>query len=178
MTELEPGDRVIICDGSDLQGRIAVVSDDSVKVFKPSKGIVYVKLGRFHVPFSDYDLRPAFQTCKDCDGSGEVWGINFDGAHKYAAYLNCDTCDSTGRINRTGPYRLADGTWSDGVKRTARIEMRAFGDANPDRVRVLVCPTCFDKPGATVLHRGSVEKCFPTHAEAIAYADRMAGGGA
>jgi len=110
----------------------------------------------------------AKQICKDCGGAGVIFGWREDW---------CETCDAMGTITRTGPYRLADGTWSDGVERTARIEMRAFGDANPDRVRVLICPTCFDKPGATVLRRGaakSIDKCFPTHAEAIAYADKQA----
>lgn len=117
------------------------------------------------------------QECKDCDGSGEVWGVDFDGSRKYSSYLNCLTCDATGTIHRTGPYRLADGTWSDGVDRTHRINERKFGEANPQRIRLVCQRTLVGvwKPEAMPF-QGEIPISWDdfTHAEAIAYADRMA----
>lgn len=111
MAKFNPGDRVIIGDGSNLHGRIATVSD----IRSPGEGLVYVQLstGSWHLPVSDHELRPGFQTCKDCSGGGyrEAFGMAFV----------CLTCKGAGRINRTGPYKLLDGSWSDEVDRRERI---------------------------------------------------------
>lgn len=81
----------------------------------------------------------------------------------------CPTCDGTGAILRTGPYRLADGTWSDGVDRRLRLTDRGA----PGRWEVWQ-----DSWGdwiAWLNTDGNIESFeFPTHAEAIAYADNLA----
>jgi len=85
----------------------------------------------------------------------------------------CSACD----LNRTGPYRLADGTWSDGVDRSERISAYERGIANPNRVRVVIQTSTSGDwyPNAVVL-KGIYPLAwdFPTHAEAIAYADKQA----
>lgn len=94
---------------------------------------------------------------------------------------DCQTCEYD--HERTGPYRLTDGTWSDGVDRTRRLSSSEFGEENPQRLGIFR-PSFIDgewiaRGDVWVIVRGlkSVE-WFPTHAEAIAYADRMARGAA
>ena len=79
---------------------------------------------------------------------------------------------------RKPPYRLANGTWSDGVDRTRVIPSHEFSKANPDRVYV---HGTWDQDGLGRwkpyfdVWRG--DTCIKTgwpFAEAIAYADRMA----
>lgn len=81
----------------------------------------------------------------------------------------CVPCRGTGR-NRTGPYRLADGTWSEGVDRSKRINERYI----TSRYEVTVS----SRGGAFVWqHEHHLHgKEFPNHAKAIAYADRTARG--
>lgn len=99
------------------------------------------------------------QECKDCEGLGE-WAC-------YGKAYFCKTCDGTGEIERTGPYRLADGTWSDGVNREKRIYDRdpAIGrvDVRKSRAGEVWLTTTDDE----VDH-------FSTWHEAYDHADRMA----
>lgn len=107
------------------------------------------------------------QTCKDCDGQG-MWlidmGDKVDG---------CWTCAGTGTINRTGPYRLADGTWSDGVDR--HIEL---ADREPTLNRWEVWQDDYGDWVASceLSDENGIREDFPpgAFAEAIAYADRTA----
>ena len=79
----------------------------------------------------------------------------------------CPACD----LKRTGPYRLADGAWSDGVGREYEIAAYRFGVLNPTRMSV----NFDDGEGVFAVWKGrDPVREFPTHAEAIAYADRMA----
>lgn len=112
------------------------------------------------------------QVCKDCDGTGVALA-----SLRKLFPENCTTCDVTGRINRTGPYRLADGTWSDGVDRTHRINERKFGEANPQRIRIVCQRTLIGLWKPEVMpFQGEIPISWDdfTHAEAVAYADRMA----
>lgn len=118
----------------------------------------------------------ADQICKDCDGDGE--GPLFE-SFGYESYItNCPTCNGAGRINRTGPYRLVDGTWSDRVDRTYMIPSHQFSKTNPDRVYV---HTTYDRetlgkwqPLFDVWQGDAMLECELSFDEAIAYADRMA----
>lgn len=111
------------------------------------------------------------QTCADCRGVGYQL-VGFTGTMPRFGDSLCPTCDGTGAILRTGPYRLADGTWSDGVERSQPLVMSGFGSANEDRMTVFW------------MHHGSKfgvaagnPETFPefdSFAEAIAYADRVA----
>lgn len=71
-------------------------------------------------------------------------------------------------VMRTGPYRLTDGTWSDGVDRTKRILYRQI----TSHYEI----TASHHGGGIVWQadRHMYGKSFETWAEAIAYADRMA----
>jgi len=67
---------------------------------------------------------------------------------------------------RRPPHRLADGTWSDGVDRCKRIDHRETSsryEVTANDGHFLVWHESFGR-----------EKQFPTHAEAVAYADRAA----
>lgn len=101
----------------------------------------------------------AKQTCKDCDGQG-MWLVDMGDAVD-----GCRTCDGTGTIHRTGPYRLADGTWSDGVDRSKRIDTRTVSA----RFEVTV-----GKYKSHVWHEAYETVEFDTWAEAIRYADHHA----
>lgn len=112
----------------------------------------------------------AKQICKDCAGRGWIAGPLYamEGSYK------CPTCDGTGTTHRTGPYRLADGTWSDGVDR--HIEL---ADREPTLNRWEVWQDDF---GDWVASCSRTDECdslredFPpgAFAEAIAYADHHA----
>lgn len=118
----------------------------------------------------------AEQTCKDCAGRGWIAGPLYalEGSYK------CPTCDETGSVYRTGPYKLADGTWSDGVDRSERIQAWDWGKSNPSRLSVICAESDTDTYEGFFVYRGNEhlfdepEELFPTHAEAIAYADRHA----
>lgn len=103
----------------------------------------------------------AKQTCKDCAGRGWIAGPLYalEGSYK------CPTCDGTGTKHRTGPYRLADGTWSDGIDRSKRIDLRQV----TDRYEVTVRPGYFH-----VWHSSGQPAEFHSFAEAVAYADHHA----
>jgi len=81
---------------------------------------------------------------------------------------DCQTCEYDHW--RTGPYRLADGTWSDGVKRSHPMGAALRRVRNPKRVRVWKSRK---GEGWTAFTVGGVDH-FNTHAEAIAYADKQA----
>lgn len=102
------------------------------------------------------------QACKDCNGRGWVY---------YVMGGDCTRCQGTGQ-NRTGPYRLADGTWSDGVDRSQPLVMSGFGSANEDRMTVF-----WMRHGSKFGVAAGNPETFPefdSFAEAIAYADRVA----
>lgn len=82
----------------------------------------------------------------------------------------CPACSAS----RTGPYRLTDGTWSDGVDRGEPLGTR---DMHYNRWEVWKNDwrqwlVAVSYPPLSYLE--DVEREFPTHTEAIAYADRMA----
>lgn len=80
---------------------------------------------------------------------------------------DCQTCEYD--HERTGPYRLLDGTWSDGVDRAVRISER---DGTAGRFEVWS-----DSWGSWQAYRYPLDSPeelheeFHTHAEAVAYAD-------
>ena len=74
--------------------------------------------------------------------------------------------------NRTGPYRLTDGTWSDGVDRSVPLYGSDYNLRNPKRLAVTLARDAGQWRAA--IKRSRKGKRFDTHAEAIAYADRMA----
>lgn len=111
------------------------------------------------------------QTCADCRGVGYQL-VGFTGTMPRFGDSLCPTCDGTGTIQRTGPYRLADCTWSDEVDRKNLLRNLRFNEANPPRVSV-------SKVGVSRTWEAYriapyLSKQFPTYTEAIAYADRMA----
>lgn len=78
---------------------------------------------------------------------------------------------------RKPPYRLDDGTWSDGVDRTSMIKLHKFQIENPSRP--IVIQTWDQRPDGgydwvAIESKYGEPEYFPTHTEAIAYADRMA----
>jgi len=159
------GSKVIVTEDSPLNGRTGTITG----VGKVSEHILYVQFceGGAHVPVGDQEMRAATQQCKDCAGEG---GSLFNGWY----WERCPTCDGSGTINRTGPYRLADGTWSDGVDRSVPMGDREVG---LKRWEVWRYRGGTDEWGAGFDpddEGGMNEKYFPTHAEAITYADRMA----
>lgn len=106
------------------------------------------------------------QTCKDCEGQG-MWLVDMGDS-----VSGCGTCDGTGTIHRTGPYRLADGTWSDGVDRHIEIH-----DRIPPQNRWQVCKLESGYWEAYAESDGQQLDeidAFDTHAEAIRYADHHA----
>ena len=83
---------------------------------------------------------------------------------------DCQLCEYD--HERAGPYRLADGTWSDKVDRTKRILYRQI----TSHYEI----TASHHGGGIVwqANRHMYGKSFETWAEATAYADRMARGAA
>ena len=156
MTDFKPGDRVT--DGKRI-GTVERVSN---------LGSVLVSHRPLNVLFwrSPANLRPAWQECRDCGGTGDD-RMDF----------NCPTCDGAGRINRTGPYRLGSGEWSDGVDRSGRIDNYNRGKASPDRWVTAKHPKMWDDAPCWYSMRGpdnSTPRYFDTHAEAIDYAHKKA----
>ena len=66
------------------------------------------------------------QACKDCQGLGDIYPDVDAETARYISPEFCPTCEGAGTIHRSGPYRLQDGTWSDGVDRARRIDYRDF----------------------------------------------------
>ena len=104
--------------------------------------------------------------CKPCHGGGKLYGAFGDS-------WDCIPCHGTGEV-RTGPYRLADDTWSDGIDRGEPLGTR---DMHYNRWEVWKNDwrqwlVAVSYPPLSYLE--DVEREFPTHTEAIAYADRMA----
>lgn len=113
------------------------------------------------------------QECKDCNGKGY-----FDRNHLGKTPTSCQTCEGDGYKYCTGPYRLADGTWSDGVERTHLIPSHEFSKENPDRIYV---HTSYDpetlgkwQPLFDVWQGDAMLECEMSFDEAIAYADNLA----
>ena len=157
VTTFKPGDRVT--DGK----RIGTVV--ACGITERAEHVVCVEYGSplqsqfTHESVAKTNLRPAWQRCKDCNGLGAPTD------HIFAP--DCPTCKGKGRINRTGPYRLANGEWSDGHDRSKRINTRNY----PLPWEVWQFPA--DKTIWLVGNPRGITT-FPTHAEAINYATRMA----
>ncbi len=107
--------------------------------------------------------------CKPCFGGGKLYGAFGDSWY-------CIPCKGTGE-KRTGPYRLSDGTWSDGVDRSKRIWSTYFAMRNRGRWHIYKGRRDFltGHKWRVYSDRGFL-RYFKTHAEAIAYADRAARG--
>lgn len=76
------------------------------------------------------------QICKDCQGHGVIYP---DLGYYEAMHLSlsdCPTCNGCGRVERSGPYKLLDGTWSDGVDRKLRICDQSGYDCDRNRIFV------------------------------------------
>lgn len=127
--------------------------------------------GTQHHPVDPRDIRKAFQTCKDCDGHGVV----SDRLISRYPWHDCETCDGTGRINRTSPYRLRDGSWSDGVIRTHRINTLVFAIRNHGRYHVYKDHHYFLNPKWRTF-MGIQQERYNTHNEAVLRADGLARG--
>lgn len=97
------------------------------------------------------------QTCKDCGGRGYVREPGW----------NCDTCAGLGKVHRVGPYRLADGTWSDGVDRAKRLDYRDFNS------RIAVWKGTYSGRWFAG-HEFTTMKGYGTFEEAVSHADRAA----
>ena len=158
MNSFKPGDRV-------TDGVIIGIVDDCPYVANRA-GTVCVKTSLGHEAYNVSELRPAWQECLDCDGAGWDWD-DASCCNHHAETVNCSTCDGAGRINRTGPYRLSSGEWSDGHDRRRRINIRSY----PLPWEVWQFPA--DKTIWLVGNPRGITT-FPTHAEAINYATRMA----
>lgn len=85
---------------------------------------------------------------------------------------DCQTCEYD--HERTGPYRLLDGTWSDGVDRTVPLYGSDYNLRNPKRLAVTLVRDTGQWRAA--IKRSRKGKRFDTHTEAIAYADTQARG--
>lgn len=104
--------------------------------------------------------------CKPCFGGGKLHGAFGDS-------WDCTPCNGTGE-KRTGPYRLADGSWSDGVDRTKPINFRQI--TGRFEVAVWVSQLHGVATKFVVWHKstGLTPREFPTFEAAIAYADKLA----
>lgn len=83
----------------------------------------------------------ASKECRDCRGHLEH--LTYDSPGQYIVDdQECLTCKGSGLApRRKNPYWLRHAEeWSDGVDRTHGIGYTMFGEANPERVRVLVAP--------------------------------------
>lgn len=101
--------------------------------------------------------------CKDCKGTGFF-------VKPAAPIFYCHTCNGKGLVYRRGPYRLQDGTWSDGVDRRHRINQRPFNG----RIQVWKGPrTGHWFAGASIAGELMVE-WYHTHKAAMLYADHLA----
>ena len=172
--KFRPGDRV-----STRSGRIG-------RVIEAHKRYAVVEVGyKRPLPYAYGELRAAFQDCKDCDGRGfRVENDFYDGRLGGRPLISgtCATCRGAGRINRTGPYRLASGAWSDGVNRKLRVSNVFFNFSNPNRVTVSGRNYLLDQWRAVDLEwevyrhepKPTEPVIFDKFAEAVAHADRMA----
>lgn len=113
--------------------------------------------------------------CKTCAGTGKDFTQLKGGT---ADFLGCFTCDGTGEIHRTGPYRLANGDWSDGADRSKRIADQHRGDECISRMYVWQFHSAYYDKSMWAVARSEpyTDQDFHKFAEAIAYADRMARG--
>ena len=149
MTSFNPGDRVT--DGRYI-GFVEEVRGDYAVIKDPRRIM--------RVPIKMKHLHPAWQECKDCNEYGE---------YRDFTWITCPTCKGTGRINRTGPYKLQSGKWSDEVDRK---------DTLLDRWRNGVGQVWFsrEEKNWVVNVRHIAGRRFPTFEEAIAYAHKKAKG--
>lgn len=118
----------------------------------------------------------AEQTCKECEGQGDIYPDVDAWSARYISPEFCPICEGTGTVHRTGPYQLADGSWSDGVDRTKPINFRQI--TGRFEVAVWVSPLLGVATKFVVWHKstGLTPREFPTFEAAIAYADRAARG--
>ena len=159
MTRFKPGERVMyIGSTGKLKGKIGYV-----RLVTRYHAHVYFGNGQSgSVALSN--LRPAWQVCKDCGGNGAK-RISGDCDERITA--PCPTCEGVGRINRTGPYRLANGEWSDGVNRRDTL-LDCWRDG------VFQVWLSREEKNWRVNGANNTDARFPTHAEAIAYAHKKA----
>ena len=165
MTSFKPGDRVT--DGKRIGTVVACGITERAEHVVCVEYCLPLRPQFTHESVAKTNLRPAWQECKDCEGDGFAPNACDD----------CPTCKGTGRINRTGPYRLANGEWSDGVNRSGRIDNYDRGKASPDRWVTAKHPKMWDDAPCWYSMRGpdnSTPKYFDTHAEAIDYAHKKA----
>ena len=98
--------------------------------------------------------------CKDCKGTGFF-------VKPGAPIFYCHTCSGKGFIYRSGPYRLQDGTWSDGVDRKRRIDYRDFNG------RIAVWKGSYSGRWFAGYEFPTM-KGYSTFEEAVAHADHLA----
>lgn len=157
MTSFSPGDRVT--DGRYI-GFVEEVRGDYAVIKDPRRIM--------RVPIKMKHLRPAWQECKDCGGDGEVLVGRMEFVR--ADLLDpCPTCKGTGRKNRTGPYKLQSGKWSDDVDRTIALLYRwrdGVGQVWYSR----------ERGDWVVSGANNTDARFPTFEEAVAYAHEKAKG--
>lgn len=114
--------------------------------------------------------RDDIQQCKDCQGNGSM-----QNPARPPRLMDCATCNGQGFIAHRAPYRLADGTWSDGVDRRLPLSERAMNLGRWEVTR-----SDWEDAGWFAQFKehsemiGCHEREFPTHAEAVAYADKQA----
>lgn len=100
------------------------------------------------------------QQCKDCKGNASM-----PNPARPTRLMDCPTCNGQGIIPHRAPYRLTDGTWSDGIDRSERIRQRFVSD------RYEVTTGRF---WSAVWHGDEPVKHFDKFTEAIRYADHHA----
>ena len=103
--------------------------------------------------------------CKQCKGRLEEDFIS-DYLTMSVDQRPCALCRGTGVI-RTGPYRLADGTWSDGVNRSVSIRRQPIRD----RIKVSLSPWSGEWQVHNKLPRSTGR--FSTWEAAVTYADHL-----
>ena len=111
--------------------------------------------------------RADIQQCKDCKGNASM-----PNPARPTRLMDCPTCNGQGIIPHRAPYRLSDGTWSDGIDRHIEIH-----DRIPPQNRWQVCKLESGYWEAYAESDGQQLDeidAFDTHAEAIRYADRHA----
>lgn len=111
--------------------------------------------------------------CKQCKGRLEEDFIS-DYLTMSVDQRPCTLCRGTGVI-RTGPYRLADGTWSDGVDRKLRICDQSGYDCDKNRIFVLRYHDIYSKMRHVwVVDRQEpwIDEEFDSWEEAIEYATK------
>lgn len=111
--------------------------------------------------------REDIQQCKDCKGNASM-----PNPARPTRLMDCPTCNGQGFIPHRAPYRLADGTWSDGVDRDEPLSVWTRPNG---RWQVYQCESGYWEAYAESDGQQLDEiDAFDTHAEAVAYADHHA----